>query len=223
MGFKIPNFYKQMSSNSGPMKESSSISPLNNRLSSDKPKSYDQAYDALSDEKKAEYRKSDKAGDGKGRARFTKAAKAYNTGKYGTTEPTRDSKKAGKTKAELAKEVKAKKPAETKPAETKPAETKSDKPKTKTRKQMRAEKRVGRLKKKQEKKGSLTPGQQKRLDRNKSKAKGEEVKEKDRTNVGKAIKKGVDKVKDVVSKDSPAEKMDEVSTGKKTRKEFNKM
>ena len=218
MGFKIPNFYKQMSSNSGPMKESSSISPLNNRLSSDKPKSYDQAYDALSDEKKAEYRKSDKAGDGKGRARFTKAAKAYNTGKYGTTEPTRDSKKAGKTKAELAKEVKAKKP-----AETKPAETKSDKPKTKTRKQMRAEKRVGRLKKKQEKKGSLTPGQQKRLDRNKSKAKGEEVKEKDRTNVGKAIKKGVDKVKDVVSKDSPAEKMDEVSTGKKTRKEFNKM
>ena len=109
MGFKIPNFYKQMSSNSGPMKESSSISPLNNRLSSDKPKSYDQAYDALSDEKKAEYRKSDKAGDGKGRARFTKAAKAYNTGKYGTTEPTRDSKKAGKTKAELAKEVKAKK------------------------------------------------------------------------------------------------------------------
>ena len=223
MGFKIPNFYKQMSSNSGPMKESSSISPLNNRLSSDKPKSYDQAYDALSDEKKAEYRKSDKAGDGKGRARFTKAAKAYNTGKYGTTEPTRDSKKAGKTKAELAKEVKAKKPVETKPAETKPAETKSDKPKTKTRKQMRAEKRVGRLKKKQEKKGSLTPGQQKRLDRNKSKAKGEEVKEKDRTNVGKAIKKGVDKVKDVVSKDSPAEKMDEVSTGKKTRKEFNKM
>ena len=218
MGFKIPNFYKQMSSNSGPMKGSSSISPLNNRLSSDKPKSYDQAYDALSDEKKAEYRKSDKAGDGKGRARFTKAAKAYNTGKYGTTEPTRDSKKAGKTKAELAKEVKAKKP-----AETKPAETKSDKPKTKTRKQMRAEKRVGRLKKKQEKKGSLTPGQQKRLDRNKSKAKGEEVKEKDRTNVGKAIKKGVDKVKDVVSKDSPAEKMDEVSTGKKTRKEFNKM
>ena len=71
---------------------------------------------------------------------------------------------------------------------------------------MRAEKRVGRLKKKQEKKGSLTPGQQKRLDRNKSKAKGEEVKEKDKTNVGKAIKKGVDKVKDVVSKDSPAEK-----------------
>jgi len=115
--------------------------------------------------------------------------------------------------------VKNDKPAET----TKATETKDDKPKTKTRKQMRAEKRVGRLKKKQEKKGSLTPGQQKRLDRNKSKAKGEEVKEKDKTNVGKAIKKGVDKVKDVVSKDSPAEKMDEVSTGKKTRKEFNKM
>ncbi len=100
--------------------------------------------------------------------------------------------------------MKAKKASES--SASKPAETKSDKPKTKTRKQMRAEKRVGRLKKKQEKKGALTPGQQKRLDRNKSKAKGEKVQEKDKTNVGKAIKKGVDKVKDVVKteKDSPA-------------------
>ena len=92
---------------------------------------------------------------------------------------------------------------------------------------MRAEKRVGRLKKKQEKKGALTPGQQKKLDRNKSKAKGEKVQEKDKTNVGKAIKKGVDKVKDAVKpeKDSAAKKIDsgEISTGKKTRKEFNKM
>ena len=218
MGFKIPNFVKQMGGSPFPMK-----SPLTAPTgSSGKTKSYDEAYDALSDEKKAEYRKSDKAGDGKGRERFKKAAKDYNTEKYGTTEPTRDSKKAGKTKAELAKEVKAKKP-----AETKPAETKSDKPKTKTRKQMRAEKRVGRLKKKQEKKGALTPGQQKRLDRNKSKAKGEKVQEKDKTNVGKAIKKGVDKVKDAVKpeKDSAAKKIDsgEISTGKKTRKEFNKM
>ena len=79
---------------------------------------------------------------------------------------------------------------------SKPSESKSDKPKTKTRKQMRAEKRVGRLKKKQEKKGALTPGQQKKLDRNKSKAQGKKVEEKDKTNVGKAIKKGVDKIKD---------------------------
>jgi len=36
---------------------------------------------------------------------FEKAAKDYNTKKYGTTNPTADSKKAGKTKAQLAKDV----------------------------------------------------------------------------------------------------------------------
>jgi len=108
--------------------------------------------------------------------------------------------------------------ASSKPKTTsKSSEKKDDKPKTKTRKQMRAEKRVGRLKKKQEKKGALTPGQQKKLDRNKSKAKGEKVQEKDKTNVGKAIKKGVDKVKD-----SAVKKVEgSFSTGKKTRKELN--
>ena len=217
MGFKIPNFYKQMSSNSGPMKKApKSMSPLN--------VSYDKAYDDQSDEKKAT----------QSREEFKKAAKAYNKKEYGTTEPTKaaeDGKLSdAQTKKLIVSKLKRDKTAKDtnkaradKGGDSKKSETKSDKPKTKTRKQMRAEKRVGRLKKKQEKKGSLTPGQQKRLDRNKSKAKGEEVKEKDRTNVGKAIKKGVDKVKDVVSKDSPAEKMDEVSTGKKTRKEFNKM
>lgn len=69
--------------------------------------------------------------------KFEKAAKEYNTKKYGTTNPTADSKKAGKTKAQLAKDVAAKnKPAETtkpavettKPAETtKPVETKAEK------------------------------------------------------------------------------------------------
>jgi hypothetical protein len=193
MGFKIPNFAKQMGG-----------SPFH--------VSYDAAYDALSDEKKAEYRKSDKAGEGKGRARFTEKAKAYNREKYGTTEPTKAAESGklsdAQTKKLIVEKLKAKKKREdvAKAKKNKPAETKSDKPKTKTRKQMRAEKRVGRLKKKQEKKGALTPGQQKRLDRNKSKAKGEKVQEKDKTNVGKAIKKGVDKVKDVVKteKDSPA-------------------
>jgi hypothetical protein len=206
-----------MSSNPGPMKKApNSMSPLN--------VSYDKAYDDQSDEKKAT----------QSREEFKKAAKAYNKKEYGTTEPTKaaeDGKLSdAQTKKLIVSKLKRDKTAKDtnkaradKGGDSKKSETKSDKPKTKTRKQMRAEKRVGRLKKKQEKKGSLTPGQQKRLDRNKSKAKGEEVKEKDRTNVGKAIKKGVDKVKDVVSKDSPAEKMDEVSTGKKTRKEFNKM
>ena len=208
MGFKIPNFYKQMSSNSGPMKKSSSISPLNvtppNRSSSDKPKrSFDEAYEKRDQKTYGSMSKEEYIKEAKRQKKSKEDGKGYDA-------PSKPITKA---------KVKNDKPAET----TKATETKDDKPKTKTRKQMRAEKRVGRLKKKQEKKGSLTPGQQKRLDRNKSKAKGEEVKEKDRTNVGKAIKKGVDKVKDVVSKDSPAEKMDEVSTGKKTRKEFNKM
>ena len=181
MGFKIPNFVKQMGG-----------SPFQI--------SYDAAYDAQSDEKKAS----------QSREEFKKAAKAYNKKAYGTTEPTKAAESGklsdAQTKRLIVEKLKAKKEREdiakakkNKPAETKknkPAETKSDKPKTKTRKQMRAEKRVGRLKKKKEKQGALTPGQQKKLDRNKSKAKGEKVKEKDKTNVGKAIKKGVDKIKD---------------------------
>ena len=38
----------------------------------------------------------------KDEAEFTKAAKAYNEKKYGTTEPSKDSKKAGQTRKELA-------------------------------------------------------------------------------------------------------------------------
>ena len=40
-------------------------------------------------------------------AEFTKAAKDYNREKYGTTEPTADSKKGGMSKSELAKKHKA--------------------------------------------------------------------------------------------------------------------
>ena len=186
MGFKMPNFVKQMGG-----------SPFQI--------SYDAAYDAQSDEKKAS----------QSREEFKKAAKAYNKKAYGTTEPTKaaesgklsDAQTKRLIKEKMIRDKKAKDTSSSKTStKSKPSENKDDKPKTKTRKQMRAEKRVGRLKKKQEKKGALTPGQQKKLDRNKSKAKGEKVQEKDKTNVGKAIKKGVDKVKDVVKteKDSPA-------------------
>jgi len=186
MGFKIPNFVKQMGG-----------SPFQI--------SYDAAYDAQSDEKKAS----------QSREEFKKAAKAYNKKAYGTTEPTKaaesgklsDAQTKRLIKEKMIRDKKAKDTSSSKTStKSKPSENKDDKPKTKTRKQMRAEKRVGRLKKKQEKKGALTPGQQKKLDRNKSKAKGEKVQEKDKTNVGKAIKKGVDKVKDAVKteKDSPA-------------------
>ena len=181
MGFKIPNFVKQMNG-----------SPFH--------VSYDAAYDAQSDEKKASQT----------REEFKKAAKAYNKKAYGTTEPTKAAESGKLSDAQTKRLIKEKfirdKKAENTSSSTssttseskseKPSESKSDKPKTKTRKQIRAEKRVGRLKKKQEKKGDLTPGQQKKLDRNKSKAQGEKVEEKDKTNVGKAIKKGVDKIKD---------------------------
>ena len=54
--------------------------------------SYDKAYDAQSDEKKKT----------QSREQFKKEAKAYNTKKYGTTEPSKDSKKAGVTREQLA-------------------------------------------------------------------------------------------------------------------------
>ena len=181
MAFKVSPFHKQMNGTPFQVK-----SPLHKAVS------YDAAYDAQSEEKKKTQT----------REEFKKAAKEYNTKKYGTTEPTRDSKKAGKTKEELASEVKAKneKKEDPKPAPKPAEETKKPEPKVKTRKQLRAEKRVGRLEKKRKKKGSLTEAQQKRLNRNESKSKGEEVKDKDKTKAGKIIKKGVDKAKNVVKK-----------------------
>jgi len=162
MGFKIPNFVKQMSGSPFAMKSPLKVDRASQNSSSDeKPKGPD----------------------------WSKAPK-------NNTQARRDWYTKNKLKQDETTKVKS--DTDTKPSTTsKPSENKDDKPKTKTRKQMRAEKRVGRLKKKQEKKGALTPGQQKKLDRNKSKAKGEKVQEKDKTNVGKAIKKGVDKVKDV--------------------------
>ena len=198
MAFKVSPFHKQANGSPFQIK-----SPLN--------VSYDAAYDGLSDEKKAEYRKSDKAGDGKGRARFKKEAKDYNEREYKTTEPTKaakegklsdtQKKKLSSEKEEYKKKrevtAKAKADAETK---TKVTETKKEEPKTKTGKQRRAEKRVGRLKKKQQKGKKLSASQEKKLARNESKKVGEKVKDEDKTKVGKTIKKGVDKVKDVVKK-----------------------
>tara|TARA_Y100001973_G_C5146524_1_gene305693 strand:+ start:156 stop:839 length:684 start_codon:yes stop_codon:yes gene_type:complete len=58
---------------------------------------YKEAYAGLSDEKKAKQTEAD----------FIKEAKAWNTKKYGTTEPTRDAKKQGITKEKLASDYKA--------------------------------------------------------------------------------------------------------------------
>tara|TARA_R100001163_G_C5036560_1_gene175621 strand:- start:55 stop:687 length:633 start_codon:yes stop_codon:yes gene_type:complete len=84
--------------------------------------------------------------------------------------------------------------------------------KVKSRKEKRAAKRVARLSAKNKKKG-LTKGQSKRLSRNISKAKGEKVKDEDKTNVGKAIKKGVEKVKKVVNKKKNKQTEDGASGG----------
>jgi len=129
---------------------------------------------------------------------FEKAAKSYNTKKYGTTNPTADSKKAGKTKDQLAKDVASKK-TETKPTETKKTETKSlteAKPKQtkaekitakgdakvekiKERKAKRAERKADRVEKRAARKENRSANKAARKDaRSKIRAarKGEEVK-----------------------------------------------
>ena len=190
MAFKVSPFHKQANGSPFQIK-----SPLN--------VSYDAAYEAQSDEKKASQSKGE----------FKKAAEKYNMDNYGTKTPSKGIDDDFKSKAKTEKlkreteeyknkrevTAKAKADAET----TKVTETKKEEPKT--GKQKRAEKRVGRLKKKQDKGKTLSASQEKKLSRNRSKAAGEKVKDEDKTKVGKTIKKGVDKVKDVVSKDSPAE------------------
>ena len=77
MAFKIPNFYAQNKKSAfAKGSEASSVpSPLN--------VSYDEAYDAQSDEKKSK----------QSREEFKKAAKDYNKKEYGTTEPTKAAEK----------------------------------------------------------------------------------------------------------------------------------
>jgi len=191
MAFKVSPFHKQANGSPFQIK-----SPLN--------VSYDAAYEAQSDEKKASQSKGE----------FKKAAEKYNMDNYGTKTPSKGIDDDFKSKAKTEKlkreteeyknkrEVTAKAKADTE-TKTKVTETKKEEPKT--GKQKRAEKRVGRLKKKQDKGKTLSASQEKKLSRNRSKAAGEKVKDEDKTKVGKTIKKGVDKVKDVVSKDSPAE------------------
>jgi hypothetical protein len=207
MGFKIPNFYKQTfqaPNSKGPAPSiHSKQSPLN--------VSYDEAYDAQSDEKKSK----------QSREEFKKAAKDYNKKEYGTTEPTKAAEKGeltgDKAKKLIVEKMKAKKKREdvAKAKKDKPAETTttsnnsssdskdSKEIKVKTRKEKRSARRADRLKAKAKSKGSLTPGQKKRLERNEAKAKGEKP---EKTKVGKALKSVVDKAKDLVSKDSPAQK-----------------
>ena len=183
MAFKIPNFAKQMGGSPFAMKSPLKVDPPSQNSRSEK-SPYERALEKDSNlPSYIKERKKHEKGTPEYNAAQNKINKAY--GKGPTDRPT------AKTKVESSS-----KPEEKKSGEHKPSEG----VKVKTRKQKRAEKRVGRLEKKAKKKGSLTEGQSKRLNRNKSKAKGEEVKSEDKTNVGKAIEKGVDKVKKVVEK-----------------------
>ncbi len=207
MGFKIPNFYKQTfqaPNSKGPAPSiHSKQSPLN--------VSYDKAYDDLSDEKKSK----------QSREEFKKAAKAYNKKKYGTTEPTKAAEK-GELTGDKAKELIVSKLKRDKTAEetNKAKDTKNSKTtttsnnsssdskdskeiKVKTRKEKRSARRADRLKAKAKSKGSLTPGQKKRLERNEAKAKGEKP---EKTKAGKILKSVVDKAKDLVSKKDKEQK-----------------
>ena len=182
MAFKVSPFHKQANGSPFQIK-----SPLN--------VSYDAAYEAQSDEKKASQSKGE----------FKKAAEKYNMDNYGTKTPSKgiddDFKSKAKTEKLKSETEEYKKKREVTAKAKTDAETKTKvEPKTKTGKQRRAEKRVGRLKKKQDKGKTLSASQEKKLSRNRSKAAGEKVKDEDKTKVGKAIKKGVDKVKEVVKK-----------------------
>ncbi len=141
---------------------------------------------------------------------FEKAAKAYNTKKYGTTNPTADSKKAGKTKAQLAKDVadKNKKVTTTNevPRVDKTGNTGGDKKVNKVDKANKnlvdAKNEVKNVKSdiKQTRKAKRI---QKRADKKAEKAK--RIKEQGGTKVGNFLRKTVKGAKDLVKKKSPAE------------------
>jgi len=123
MGFKLPG----KSIQTGTSGHSSALKMVTEQKAASalKAKTYDQAYADMKydpDENadaKTIYRKKDKYGrvygadntetEDKGRAEFTKAAKAWNMKTYGTHNPTADAKKAGMTKKELAAKHKASK------------------------------------------------------------------------------------------------------------------
>ena len=150
--------------------------------------------DAYADADKKKYKTYDE---------FETAAKSYNKKKYESTNPTADAKKAGKTKAQLAKDVAAKNkkvpPANTGGGDDDKKVTTTEVTKTppaenvvkKTRKEVR-------LENKGKRKAKRKANQQKRADR---------IKKEGGTKVGNFLRKKVKQVKDVVKKkdDSPAQ------------------
>jgi len=104
-------------------------------LVSGKLPSYDKAYDAQSDKKKAS----------QSREQFKKEAKDYNTKKYGTTEPTKDSEKQKITRDKLAEnKTKADKNKTKKVVKETVVEKKAPKSKKEVRQENRANRKAGR-------------------------------------------------------------------------------
>jgi len=245
MAFKIPNFYAQNKKSAfakGP--EASSVpSPLNNRtkesplrelitkrnnesVSTGKSVSYDEAYDAQSDEKKSN----------QSRAEFKKAAEKYNMDNYGTTEPTKaaeDGKLTNKQVEALkkSKKVNAKKDVDKKTdvkPEVKP-EVKADVDPVKPKGKKRA-KRAARIEKRKQKKEGIQAVKDSGLKgKEKREAKRAVRKKVGKTKVGKFLKSAKDAVVgdalgNDVKKDSPAKalggKLDDVMvSANKTRTE----
>ena len=105
------------------------------KLVSGKLPSYDEAYDAQSDKKKKS----------QSREQFKKEAKDYNTKKYGTTEPTKDSEKQKITRDKLAEnKTKADKNKTKKVVKETVVEKKAPKSKKEVRQENRANRKAGR-------------------------------------------------------------------------------
>jgi len=157
---------------------------------------------------------------------FEKAAKDYNTKKYGTTNPTADSKKAGKTKAQLAKDVadKNKKVTTTNTGggDDKVTNTDGDKKVNKVddakKNLVDAKNEVKNVKSdiKQTRKAKRI---QKRADKKAAKAK--RLKEQGGTKVGNFLRKTVKGAKDLVKEKSPAEMKKSPAKMKKSAMKMN--
>ena len=157
---------------------------------------------------------------------FEKAAKSYNTKKYGTTNPTADAKEAGKTKEQLAKDV-ASKQTETPPTgtestntdstNTKPTETKAQEIKRKAGEKAneiatRGNKRVERIKARKAKRAER---KESRVE-NRAERKESRVENKAARQEGRAAKK--EARQDRRAKVKAARKGEEVSPAKSIKK-----
>jgi len=170
--------------------------------------------DAYADADKKKYKTYDE---------FEKAAKSYNKKKYDSTNPTADAKKAGKTKAQLAKDVADKnkkvitttntgggdddkKVTTTEVTKTPPVEKKEENVVKKTRKEVRLANKAKRQEKRK-------VNQQKRADK---------IKKEGGTKVGNFLRKGVKKVKEVVKKKTDGEKISSAAQMKKSALKMKK-